>query len=255
MKQVYRKLFVMAVALLSCSCSAVRTLDSESGLYDVKLERHAKALVDGSWTWGGGNPYASEKAGAIYIAPLDISKVVDAQPELAPLMVPQMHDYVVREVQSAISESNAANGTRWRLADKPEGATIRVDMALVHFRPQRPVMRILSSIGGYFVKVPGVTDVVGRFAEGDICIEMTVRDGKSGKLYLACKDSNAKSASLISADAYSRSGNADANLHFWAKRLAFIVRACAHDKLGDRTLREYISERSWKDVLKDKYLE
>lgn len=237
------------LVVLAASCSMVRTLKSESGLYNVTLERYAKADVDGLWTWGKGNPYTHLKNGSIYIAPLDISKVQKAQPKLAPLMVPQMHGYVVKEVGKSLREANAANGTNWHITDKPGEATIRVDMALVHFRPQRPGMRVLSSLGGPFVKIPGVSDVVGRFAKGDICLEMTIRDAKTGQLLMACKDSNSESAWLISAEAYSKTGNADVNLKHWAERLALLVRVSAHDKLGDKTIKQLLKERGWGDVI------
>lgn len=252
----YKVMVLLALwaAVSCCSCSMVRTLDSESGLYDVKLQRNKKALVDGGWTWGGGNPYENRKKGAIYFAPLDISKVEKEHPDLAALMVPQMHDYVVQEVSRALRESNEANGTNWSIAEKPEEALMRVDMAVVHFRPQRPGLRVLSGIGGHFIKVPGVSDVVGRFAKGDICIEMTIRDVKTGQLYLACKDSNGRTASLISTDAYKRSGNANASLKYWAERLAFVIRSCAADKLEGRTLQDVINDRSWGEVLKDRVM-
>ena len=254
MKRFLQLAGVVLSVVAAVSCSMLRTLDSESGLYDVKLERNRKALVDGGWTWGGGNPYAGQKQGAIYIAPLDISKVEKKQPELAPLMAQQMHEYVVKSVSKTLNEGNAANGTEWTLTQDPAKATVRVDMAVVHFRPQRPGLRILSSIGGYFVKVPGVSDVVGSFAKGDICLEMTIRDGKSGKLLLACKDSNGKTARLISADAYRRSGNADANLRYWAERLAYLIHLGSGNTLGDKTLKEYINDRSWGEVIKERIM-
>lgn len=232
----------------------VRTLDSESGLYDVELQRNAKAQVDGLWTWNKGNPYPHKKDILIYFAPLDISKVEKSQPKLAPLMVPQMYEDVVTEVRKALNETNAANGTAWDITTDPKKATVRVDMALVHFRPQRPLLRLISGIGGHFIKVPGVSDVVGYFSAGDICIEMTVRDGQSGQVFLACKDSNAAKAKLISGEAYSRSGNADVNLHHWAERLAMLVRVCAHDRMGDRTLLQFIEDRSWGKVLKERIM-
>lgn len=254
MKRFALWMLALLVVGLSCSCSMVRTLDSESGLYDVKLQRHPKAYVDGGWTWGKGNPYAQAKEGSIYIAPLDISKVVKDYPDMAPLMVDQMHRYVVDSVSRALSETNKANHTHWKLTDQPQKATLRVDMAVVHFRPQRPVLKVASSVGGHFVKVPGVSNAVGYFASGDICIEMTVRDGASGQLYLAFKDSNPKSAGLLSAEAYKRSGNADAGLHYWAERLAFLVRLGGHDKLGDHTLLEYLDNRSWGEVMKQRIM-
>ena len=254
MKHTIRMIGAVALAVLAVSCSMVRTLDSESGLYDVKLNRNRKAMVDGGWAWGGGNPYAAQKKGFIYIAPLDISKVEKSQPKLAPLMVPQMHDYVVKYVGEALEKSNAANGMTWMLTDDPAKASMRVDMAVVHFRPQRPGLRLLSSIGGHFVKVPGVSDVVGSFASGDICLEMTIRDAKDGKLLLACKDSNRKTARLISADAYSRTGNADANLRYWAERLAQLIQLGSGNTLNGRTLKEYFDDRSWGEVIKEQIL-
>lgn len=247
-----RPVLLSLVFLLFVSCAQQHTLTSESGLYDVKLTRSLKAAVDGGWTWGGGNPYLHQKTGAIYIAPLDISKVEKDQPKLAPLMVPQMHDYMVDFIGKALQEGNAANKNHWSLTDDPQKADIRVDMALVHFRPQRPVLRILSKVANPFVKVPGVTDVVGKFAEGDVCIEITIRDVKTGQLLLACKDSNRKKVRLISADAYKKSGNADANLRNWAERLGKLIRYCSPDILGDGKLSEKIRNRPITDVISDR---
>ena len=255
MKKCFPAVLLALVVGLCSSCSMVRTLKSESGLYDVPLESSMKASVDGWWSWGKGNPYALQKKGFIYISPMDISKVVESEPERAPLMVPQMFEYVVQGVIRSLKESNAANGTDWQVTTQEKDADIRVDMALVHFRPQRPGLRLLSSVGGHFVKVPGVSDVVGRFAEGDICIELTIRDARNGTLYFACKDSNRKTAKLYSSDAYSRSGNADVNLRYWAERLAKLIRASAPDRLGNATLREKLEQRSWVDVIEEKIID
>lgn len=252
MMKTIQTMALLMLALLSCSCSMFRTLKSESGLYDVKLERSMKASVDGWWAWGKGNPYAAQKKGGIYMAPMDISKVVKDEPERAPLMVQQMHEYMVQEVMKSLKESNAANGTDWQVVDDEKKAQLRVDVALVHFRPQRPGLRLLSFLGGPFIKVPGVSDVVGSFSEGDICIELTIRDAKTGQLYFACKDSNRKKARLYSAAAYSTSGNADVNLHYWAERLAHLIRISSPDQMGQGTLQKKVEERSWVDVIEDK---
>ncbi len=242
------------VVLVFSSCAQRHGLQSESGLYDVELRHTPKALVDGGWTWGGGNPYLHKKDGAICITPLDVSKVAEDEPELAPLMVSQMQDYIVKYVGEALEEANETNHQHWVLTDKPEQADIRVDMALVHFRPQKPFLRILSNVFSPFSQVPGVTGVVGNFAQGDISIELTIRDVRTGKLLLACKDSNRKNTLLISADAYKKSGNADVNLRGWAKKLGNLIRYCAPDQLGDGKLRDKIRNRSYSDVLKE-YLE
>ena len=245
-------LLLILASLLCVSCAQQHTLVSESGLYDVQLRRSIKISLNGAWSWGRGNPYLNQKEGSIYIAPLDISKVEKDEPELAPLMVPQMQHYMVESLGKALREGNEANKHNWTLTDDPTTADIRVDMALVHFRPQYPVLRILSKISGNFIKVPGVTGVVGKFAEGDICIELTIRDVKTGQLLFACKDSNRKAARLISADAYKRTGNADVNLRSWAERLGKLIRYCSPDMLGDGILSEKIQNRPITDVITDR---
>lgn len=245
-------LLVIIAALMCCSCSYIRTLKSESGLYNVKLERSAKVSVDGWWSWGKGNPYADEPTGVIYIAPLDISKVVKRDPKRAIMIADMMNAYMAKYVQESLTESNRVNGTNWRLSATPEGATVRVDVALVHFRTQRPGLRILSGVGSFLIRVPLVSSLVGYFAKGDICIELTVRDVRTGQLYFACKDSNRKSPWLYEANAYRRTGNANENLEHWAKRMAAMVRGSAPDKRQSATLRESVRKRRWLDVIKDK---
>ena len=67
MKKNFVQGFIAAVVAV-CLCSCIQQqLVSESGLYDVKLERNLKAGVDGGWTWGEGNAYSKQKNGAIYI--------------------------------------------------------------------------------------------------------------------------------------------------------------------------------------------
>ncbi len=241
---------ILLSSLLLCSCALQNQLVSESGLYQVQLKGNPKVAMDGIWFWGGGNPFRNQKEGKIYVAPLDITKVQEDQPKLAPLMVTQMHGYITQYVGEALKEGNAATGANWKLTDTPQDCDVRVDIALVRFRPQSPGLRVLSDVGGHFIKVPGISDVVGMLAEGDVRIEMTIRDMRHDRLLLACKDSNRATVSLISADAFKRSGNADANLRLWAEKLAKLVRFCAPDKMGDKTLQDLIQERSWWDVIK-----
>ncbi len=241
----------LAVSLLFTSCAWQQSrLQSESGLYNVTLTHNPKVALDGVWFWGGGNPFRTQKGGKLYVAPLDISRVQAAQPELAPLMVPQMHSYITKYVGEAMEEGNAATGSNWKLVDSPQDCDVRVDIALVHFRPQRPGLRVLSGLGGHFVKIPGITDVVGRFARGDVRVELTIRDARHNRLLMACKDSNRTSAMLISAEAYKKSGNADVNLRLWAKKLAKLIRYCSPDKLGDGTMEQMIKKRSFWDAAK-----
>ena len=183
--------------ILSCICcmfitACGHTLSSESGLYDVELRQHVKMPIDGVWSWGKGNPYVNKKTGYIYIAPLDISNIAEDEPELAPLMIPQMHDYMVSEFAAILREMNRTNQTNWQLSASPEPANIHIRTALVHFAPQRPWLRVLGKIAEYILPVPGVERAVGVFSKGDICIEASIRDAKSGLLLMAFKDSNQK---------------------------------------------------------------
>lgn len=230
-------------------------LQSESGLYNVKLERSVKSPVDGGWTWGKGNPYLGKKKGAIYVAPLNISMVVNEEPELAPLMIPQMHAYMVEELAASLKDCNRCNGTDWKLTFNPAEADIRIDTALVKFERQHPVMRVISGILRIISPVPGVGRVVGCFSTGDITIEAAIRDCRNGELLLAFKDSNHKTARLYSAEAYSRTGNADVNLKAWAHFIAKLCRLGAYDKLGNETLRQKFREYGFAEALRDRITE
>lgn len=241
---------LLYLSLLCCALLAsCRSLDSESGLYDVKLGHTYKVPVDGIWFWGKGNPFPGKTDGAIYVAPMDVSLVAKEEPERVQLLRPQMYEYIVTDLHDSLAEANRANNMSWKLTANPAGADLRIDIALVHFKPQRPGLRLLSSIGGHFVKVPGVSDVVGHFAEGDIRIEVAIRNNRDGQLLMAAKDSNRKKARLYSADAYSRTGNADVNLRAWAHKIAVLVREGFPDK-SHKTIKERIEDRNLWDAAK-----
>lgn len=243
--------YLLYLSLLCCALlSSCRSLDSESGLYDVKLERTYKVPVDGIWFWGKGNPFPGKTNGSIYVAPMDVSLVEKDEPERAQLLRPQMYEYIVTDLHDALAEGNRANNMSWKLTANPAEADLRLDIALVHFKPQRPGLRLFSTFGGPFVKVPGVSDVVGHFAEGDIRIEVTLRNNRNGRLLMAAKDSNRKKARLYSADAYSRTGNADVNLRAWAHRIAVFIREGFPDK-SSKTMQERIEDRSLWEAAKD----
>lgn len=239
-------LLFASVLLTSCG----HTLKSESGLYDVKLKHYGKLPVDGIWTHGKGNPYAAKKGVCIYVNPLDVSKVRDKHPEMARVMVYQMQDYVVQAIAEALRESNAANNANWRLTTNLAEADMRIDMALVHFVPQRPGLKLLSLVGKVAAPVPAVGSVLGTVAEGDICLECTMRDCRTNKLLLAFKDSNRKKARFYTEEAYQRDGNADVNLQAWARDMARLIRNSAPDLLGDKTLEDKVDEMSIGQALK-----
>lgn len=250
MKHYVTLLILLLGSMLFVSCSH-KTLTSESGLYNVTLNEHLKSPVDGMWTWGKGNPYLKQKSGFIYIAPLNISMVAKEHPNLAPLMRPQMHDYMVQAYANMLKDANAKNGTNWQLTFNPAQANVRIDMALVAFEPQRPKLRLVGELLGFMAPVPGIGRVVGKFSKGDITIEATIRDCKNNQLLMALKDSNRKSTRLYSAEAYTKEGNADVNLRSWARMLAHICRLAWYDELGTSTLQEKFKDYTYLEAIKD----
>lgn len=245
-----RRLFILSqlslCSLMFVSCQ--NRLQSESGLYNVELQHNIKVPVKGYWTWGKGNPYASHQSGRIYIHPMDISKILESDPEAAPVMAIQMHDYLTQSIAAVLKEANVANGTDWRLTANPAEADVCIHTALVDFRRQRSALKALNAVGGTFIDIPGVSDVMGYIANGNVSIECTMRDTRTGQLLMAFKDANRKKIRLLNKDAYSYTGNADANFKEWAAALARVIRASAHDKLGNSTIQNKIEERSYWDV-------
>ncbi len=252
MVDVVNRMFVIVTALMLLVMTGCRhTLESESGLYAVRPERNAKVAVDGIWLWGGGNPYAEQKSGRIFIAPMDVSHVKNTDSHLLKLLQAQMYSNMVTAIGTSLKEINKANGTNWKVTDNPAEAHVRIDTALVHFKPQRPGLRVLSLVLGIFSPVPGTSHVAAYFGEGDVCLECTLRDTGTGQLLAAFKDSNRKKARLYTAEAYSRTGNADVNLQEWADGLGRIFRECGLDRLGKGgTLREKIDNRTLIDAVR-----
>ncbi len=234
--------------LLLTSCLSQR-LQSESGLYDVALEHSYKVATDGFWTWGKGNPCAHQASGAIYVAPLNISKVQENHPELAPVLVEQMHDLMSTNMSTMLAEANQANHTHWELTEDASAADLLIELAVVKLRTQKPALNVASKVLDYIAPT-GVGDALGLVARGDITLEGTIRDNRNGQLILAFKDSNRAKIRFYHKDAYSRTGNVDANLRLWARRLATLCRDCAYDRMGDKTLREKIDELGVKDAIR-----
>ncbi len=236
------------MTLASCSLMEQR-LQSESGLYDVKLTRSYKVPVEGYWAWGKGDPYAGQAAVVFYVAPLDVTAVQEDHPELAPNMVRQMHDLMLQDLSESFAEANAANKTQWSLTEDPALADVRFDLAVVHLRLRRPVLHVVGKVLGY-VAPTGVGDAVELIAKGDITLEGTIRNNRNGELLLAFKDANRAPLRIYHKNTYSQTGHVDANLKLWAEKLAMLCRECAHDRLGDKRLSEKIEERTVTDVIK-----
>ncbi len=243
-------LFASLCCLLLSSCSLMeQRLQSKSGLYGVPLEHSYKVPVNGFWTWGKGNPYARQSSVTIYIAPLNVSLVEKKNPELAPHLVKQMHELMTTKMNKTLAEANAANRTQWKLTSDAGKADIRIDLAVVSLRTQKPGLHIAGKVLGY-VAPTGVGDAVDFISKGDITLEGAIRDCRSGQIYMAFKDSNRAKLRFYHKDTYRRTGNVDANLRLWAQKLALIFRESALDRLGNQTLKEKLENRSAKEVIK-----
>ncbi len=243
--------FSALCCLMLSSCSLLeQQLQSESGLYNVPLEHTLKVPVDGFWIWDKGNPYAHQARGSMYIASLDVSRVQEDYPELAPLLVEQMHGLMVENMGHMLSEANAANHTQWALTEDAASADIRIDLAVVDIRSQKPSLYLISKFIGYFTP-KGVSNAVSFIAKGNITLEGTIRDNRSGQLMFAFKDSNRAKLRFYHKNTYRRTGHVDANLRHWARELSALCRECACDRMGEHTLKEKIRERSFRKAVKE----
>lgn len=242
---------ILLTCVLLVGCRHV--LHSESGLFDVALEKNPKIAVDGVWMWGGGNPYARVRRGRIYIAPLGVESVKNkANHRYLPYLQKQMHEYMVRSIEAALKEANAQNHAYWSLTGNPEAADIRIDTALVRFKPQNPGVRVVSMVATLFAPVPGMSRITTFSGAGDIAIEVAIRDCRDNKLLLAFRDSNRRQIRLFHAEAYARYGNAQVNLREWAEGMGRLIRVCAFDRLGYDSLKDKLRHRPTRDVLRSR---
>lgn len=234
-------IFLLLSALL-CQCTSLR---SESGLYDVPLERNMKLDVKGSWFTDTPSTDTRQKQGTLYIAPLDIRLIQEDEPELSPILQQKMGEYMQEGVSSALQETQST----WSVATTPEKATIRIDLAIVHFRPQRPVMNLAGHITGYFVPVPFVGDATQAIAGGNIVLEGTIREVKSGRLLAAFKDSNRKNGKLYNGSMFTKLGPAEASLKSWAYSLSQLIIAGKHAAETGTTVKELIEDERYGHAL------
>ena len=253
MKRVLPLISLTCLSLLITACQ--NTLKSDRGLYNVELQRNIKVPVDGYWTWGKGNPYEAQKSGRIYIHPLDVSLIMQDEPEAAPLMAIQMQDYMTHALVATLRESNSANDTDWKLTANPAEADVCIHTAVVKFRKMRPVINTINTVAGSFIDVPGASQFIGIIGAGNITLECTMRDARTGQLLMAFKDSNRKAVRLYNKEAYSYTGNADVNLKAWAADIAKVIRASAQDRLQHSTLQQKLEEKSYRDVFSQRVYE
>ncbi len=250
MKSILQLCTIGLCCLLLGACSFTQQrLQSESGLYNVSMEHTYKVPMDGYWTWGKGNPYTNQTCGSLYIAPLNVTCVQESYPELAPLLIEQMHGLMVEHMSTMLTDANAANHTHWVLTEDASKADIRINLAVVRVRMRKPGLGLLSKFIGFFTP-KGVSNAVALISKGDISLEGTIRDNRSGQLIFAFKDSNRAKLRFYHKDTYRRTGNVDANLRLWAKRLAILCRECACDRMGEHTLQERIEASTFGDAVK-----
>ncbi len=244
MKSFFLQLSLLAItslALVACKSD----LKSASGLYDVKLEHNYKIPVDGFWISHEANAHAGQKTGSFYVAPLKVAKMEKEYPDLAQRLQAQMHDHMVESLNMRLAEMNAERKIHWTVTENPAKADVVIELAVVEFVPQRVIGKIISSVLGIFIDIPGVSNVTDKLTKGSICVEGVIRDGRTGKTYIAFKDSNRKTVRLFRANAYEKLGQADENMKLWAERLANTIYMTRFDENKRSTLGKKIEERSW----------
>lgn len=249
MKRLSRLTLAVAAVLLSGCAWFGQQLQPESGLFDVPLQHHYKIALDGYYIAEQVGQVQLPDTGTICVTPMDVAMVQQgAGEEYLPAMQEHMLGYMQTELEAALKEF-FPNG-EWKVTQDAENATVRVDTALVRFRPQKPVLRVVTSVADSFVEAPLLSRGVKKFAAGDICIEGAVRLCRDNSLLYAFKDSNRETAALYMAEAYQRTGNAELSLRIWAKKLARLIYASAYARLNGDDIRRLIDERSLMDTVK-----
>ncbi len=247
-KPPYIQMFMVLLTATALLSSCGHTLKSESGLYDVELQSTAKLPVRGVWFSGKGNQYSGKKSGSVYVAPLDVSAIETEYPEQAALMKKELSGFVSDYLTRTFADINKENKTNWQATATPARADIRVNMAVVHFREQRPVVHALVDGLSFISPVPMTSTIAAPLSKGDICLEMTIRDNHSGELLLALKDENKGGLEYYKAEAYSKHGNATASLKAWSRMLANIIRETACDRSGGKTIQQRVEDMNLIDA-------
>lgn len=251
MREKLPSLFILPVLLLCFLLSSCgHTLQSESGLYNVQLESSYKLPVKGVWFSGKATKYNHRSKGRIYVAPLDVSAIAQQDPEAADEMKKMMGSYVNEFLGKCFTEIRNANHTDWDITDSASSADLRVDIAVVHFKRQKPFLRIFTEIASNWSPVPMTSSLASPLSKGDICIEMTIRDTRTNELIMALKDSNPGKPRYFQSDAYKSYGNGIAGMRLWALKLAIIIREAAADRSQGRPMKQRLEEMNLFDVVK-----
>ena len=243
------QILLLLLCLISAGCSSLQQQQQPvSGLFDVPLKRSLKVPVDAYML--AEDIADVRETGAIYVAPLDVHAVQAGHEEYAAIMQQQFGDYMKEELGKTLAELSP-NG-KWTLTDDETKATVRIDCAVVRFRPQRPALRIFGKVLGWALPLPLTSRAFSSFGKGDIGIELAMRQTESGYLLAAFKDTNRKTVALYEAAAYSREAQADLNLQHWAKGLAELCAACAYCHRTGQNLEQWLKERPLSETLKER---
>lgn len=241
-------LLLSMLLLLTVGCSSTESrLKSESGLYDVQLNHSYKVALDGYWF--NEKPAKYPKRGTIYVAPLDTHLVEKGNEEYMPY-IRQVMDERMKSQLGRMLEQQSNKGA-WKLTEKRNRATIIMEFSLVRFKPQLPALHVVSAVVGFIVVIPGAEPLLASFTTGDICVEGVIRDGRTGKLLGAFKDSNRTSAWLCQPEAYSSMGNAAVNWQHWADKMVYLCMASAQGRKQGITLHEMVEKRPLNHSLLD----
>ncbi len=244
--RIFTGIVLMACSILLASCG--HTLESESGLYNVTLESSYKIPLHGFWFSGNGAHYTQQKTGSIYVAPLDVSVVRRTDPEAAAEMQLRMREFVLESLGESLGELNQANHANWTLTNNPAAADLKVDMAIVHYSRQRPGVRILTNVISNWSPIPMTSTLASPLYRGDVCMELTIRNNRTGALLMAVKDENPGAPRYFRSEAYSNIGNGTAALRIWAAKLARIIRECAYDRSEGKNIRQRVEEMDLLDA-------
>lgn len=241
---------LLLLCLFTAGCAAVSQQQRQplSGLFDVPLKSSLKVPVDAYML--AEDIADVRETGAIYVAPLDVRAVQEGNEEYAALMQRQFGAYMKEELGKTLAELSPDG--KWTLTDDETKATVRIDCAVVRFRPQRPALRIFGKVLGWALPLPLTSRAFSSFGKGDIGIELAMRQTESGYLLAAFKDTNRKTVALYEADAYSREAQADRNLHHWAKGLAKLCAACAYCHRTGQNLEQWLKDRPLSERIEER---
>ena len=186
----------------------------------------------------------------MYVAPLNVSAIAQQDPEAAEEMKKMMGAYVKEFLGKSFTEIRNANHTDWDITDSAADADLRVDIAVVHFKRQKPYLRIFTEVASNWSPVPMTSSLASPLSAGDICIEMTVRDTRSNELLMAIKDANPGKPKYFQSSAYQSYGNGIAGMRLWALKLAIVIRETAADRSHGQSMKERLEDMNLFDVVK-----